>query len=64
MGRTEFMSQGEALGRAELEQQDVELLPDREEMSLVNVNGTNVHANGILNGSFHFNHTTNTIDLV
>jgi hypothetical protein len=36
----------------------LELLPHREEMSLVNVNG-NLHASGILNGSFH--NTNNTV---
>ena len=48
----------EPLSRDELEAQHLELLPDREELSLVNVNGTDVHASGILNGSFHFNQTT------
>jgi hypothetical protein len=63
MGHNQLMQQDEALARPELEQEELELLPEREEMSLVNVNGTNVHANGILNGSFHFNHTVNTVDL-
>jgi hypothetical protein len=47
----------------ELEREHVELLPDREEMSLINANG-NFHASGILNGSFHFNHTVNTIGVL
>jgi hypothetical protein len=55
----ELMKQVESLSRRELEQQDVELLPHREEMSLVNVNGNPVHASGILNGSFHY--TNNTV---
>jgi hypothetical protein len=54
----ELMKQVESLSRRELEQQDVELLPHREEMSLVNVNGTSVHASGILNGSFHSTNST------
>ena len=58
----ELMKQVESLSRRELEQEDVELLPHREEMSLVNVNGTSVHASGILNGSFHYNH--NTVDVL
>jgi hypothetical protein len=58
MSHKELISQGEPLSRRELEEQSIELLPDREEMSLVNVNGTNVHANGILNGSLHFNHNS------
>ena len=62
MRRTLLMQPDEALARRELEEEELELLPDREEMSLVNVNGTNVHANGILNGSFHFNH--NAVDVL
>jgi hypothetical protein len=54
---------GPELTLEELEQEDVELLPDREEMSLVNVNG-DFHANGILNGSFHYNHTVNDVDIL
>ena len=61
MSRT-LVQPGEALSLRELEQEELELLPDREEMSLVNVNGTNVHANGILNGSFHFHH--NDVDVL
>ena len=60
----ELTSRGEPISARELEEQSVELLPDREEMSLVNVNGTGVHASGILNGSFHFNHTVNDVDLL
>jgi hypothetical protein len=60
----ELMKQVESLSRRELEQQDVELLPHREEMSLVNVNG-DFHASGILNGSFHStNSTVGTVDVL
>jgi hypothetical protein len=51
---------GSEFNLEELDREHVELLPDREELSLVNVNG-NLHVNGVLNGSFHFNHTTNTV---
>ena len=61
MGNTQLMQPGGTLGLRELEQEDLELLPDREEMSLVNVNG-NFHANGILNGSFHGNNN-DVVDL-
>jgi hypothetical protein len=56
MSETKLMQPDEALALRELEQEELELLPAREEMALVNV-----HANGILNGSFHFNHTVNTV---
>jgi hypothetical protein len=42
------------LSLEELDREHVELLPDREEMSLVNANNL-VHVNGVLNGSFHGN---------
>jgi hypothetical protein len=59
----ELMKQVESLSRRELEQQNLELLPHREEMAIVNVNGSGnfVHASGILNGSFHA--TNNTVGL-
>ena len=55
MSRKLMTTQAKELSLQELERQDVELLPDREEMALVNVNGnTGIHTGGILNGSLHF----------
>jgi hypothetical protein len=54
MSRKLMTTQAEELSLQELERQDVELLPDREEMALVTVNGNGIHTGGILNGSLHF----------
>ena len=61
MSRT-LMTQGEPLSLRDLEQQDIELLPDREEMSLITVGTQNtIHTGGVLNGSFHY--VNNSVDV-